>query len=113
VIHPNAPKCDSDPELWFSDSKADKVKAKAICLTCPLLADCREYGKSQEFGIWGGVEATPDGDRVSVAQLDREYRHQQVLALTREGYTAEEIALQMNISARTVTRVRTANSIAA
>jgi hypothetical protein len=57
AVHPNTPLCTEDPDLWFSTNRADKAKAESICLDCPLMQECREYGKTQEYGIWGGVEA--------------------------------------------------------
>lgn len=112
--HPRAPKCSDSPDLWFSDREADKREAKAICLTCPLLAECREYGKTQEHGIWGGIEATPnDTPSPTAAQLDRAQRNHNINALAREGYSHSEIAIRMSISKRTVDRVRAAHQNAA
>lgn len=54
-----------DPELWFPIEKAgksnwsrtpDAMKARAICASCPILQECREYACQYEgiYGIWGG-----------------------------------------------------------
>jgi WhiB family redox-sensing transcriptional regulator len=29
--------------------------ARRICNTCPVQAECREYGMQERFGIWGGL----------------------------------------------------------
>jgi hypothetical protein len=32
-----------------------EAKAKAICAKCPVLVECRAYGRQHhEYGIWGG-----------------------------------------------------------
>lgn len=31
--------------------------AKSICAGCPVREECRELGKTERFGIWGGVAA--------------------------------------------------------
>jgi WhiB family transcriptional regulator, redox-sensing transcriptional regulator len=45
-------------EIFFSAKMgAKKLRAaRAICRTCPIQLDCREYGTQHElFGVWGGV----------------------------------------------------------
>lgn len=37
---------------WFSLS--DVAAARAVCATCPVLAACRDYGKRERAGVWGG-----------------------------------------------------------
>ncbi len=40
-------------DLVYSENKR---RAKAICATCPVLAECREWAIVHErFGIWGGL----------------------------------------------------------
>ncbi|EEH63671.1 transcription factor WhiB [Gleimia coleocanis DSM 15436] len=55
---------DMDTELFFhpegergSTRRRRAEAAKAICATCPVLEQCREYAlKVQEpYGIWGGM----------------------------------------------------------
>lgn len=29
-------------------------RAKAICVDCPVQKECRDYGETQDYGIWGG-----------------------------------------------------------
>ena len=54
--------CNGRAELFFP-SFAERpqtrlkreAKAKAICQSCDVLAECRTYGRSHhEYGIWGG-----------------------------------------------------------
>lgn len=57
----NAACLDVDPELFFptSSAPADARKAKAICNTCPVLADCFLYALKDPSldGIWGASTA--------------------------------------------------------
>lgn len=55
-------KCKNKTSLFFpnpAETAAQRRKtiysAKAICRTCPVLLDCRDYArKNNELGIWGG-----------------------------------------------------------
>jgi DNA-binding NarL/FixJ family response regulator len=102
----------TEPDLWFSSKRSDKAEAEAACLSCPLMRDCREYGKSQEFGIWGGVESTVN-EGPSASKLDAAARNLRVIALTSEGLTAPVIAERLGITERTVKRARAAARLAA
>lgn len=52
-----------DPEIFFPDrggsAGRDADEARAICYTCPVLDECRDYALAQPisalFGIWGGL----------------------------------------------------------
>lgn len=53
----------ADPELWFPDGDhtiSQGQKAKAICRTCPVQAECLEEAltSGERFGVWGGLTAT-------------------------------------------------------
>ena len=57
-----------DPGLWFPSEVARKhysrtvraltVRAKAVCATCPVLGECRDYAfvKDERYGTWGGLD---------------------------------------------------------
>lgn len=47
--------CKIDPELWFSEESEDILEAQDRCLDCPLFVQCREAGKGEPYGIWGGT----------------------------------------------------------
>lgn len=91
----------SDPELWFSDRKRDKAAARELCMTCPLLADCRELGKTQEYGIWGGVDAEVHG-AVEERALRLAQRRENVLALHAEGLSYAEIGRRLDVAPASV-----------
>ena len=46
----------NDAELWFAESPADVEHAKALCKTCPLVADCLAGAleRHEPWGVWGG-----------------------------------------------------------
>ena len=45
-----------DPDLWFADSPAELIKAKTLCATCPLRAECLAgaLARQEPWGVWGG-----------------------------------------------------------
>lgn len=49
--------CESYPsDYWYSDNLADRMFAKKICATCPVINLCLEYAiAAKEQGIWGGM----------------------------------------------------------
>jgi WhiB family transcriptional regulator, redox-sensing transcriptional regulator len=46
----------NDPDLWFSDNPAELEQAKAICVDCPLKAECLAgaLDRQEPWGVWGG-----------------------------------------------------------
>lgn len=53
----------AEPELFFpvgiGGAAIDEVTAaKAVCATCAVLDECREYAlrTRQPFGVWGGLD---------------------------------------------------------
>lgn len=45
-----------NPELWFAESPQDVETAKALCLGCPLRAECLAGAleRKEPWGVWGG-----------------------------------------------------------
>jgi WhiB family transcriptional regulator, redox-sensing transcriptional regulator len=45
-----------DPELFFAESPQDVELAKAMCLECPLRAECLAGAleRREPWGVWGG-----------------------------------------------------------
>ncbi len=45
-----------DPELFFAESPADVELAKALCRTCPVMAQCLAgaIDRHEPWGVWGG-----------------------------------------------------------
>ena len=50
--------CQTDPELWFSDSPSERQKASEFCQGCWFKDECEVLGTVEEFGVWGGVDRT-------------------------------------------------------
>lgn len=49
-----------DPELFFPPIGHPAMAAKRICMSCPVLAQCRDYALSSPtplYGIWGATGA--------------------------------------------------------
>jgi WhiB family redox-sensing transcriptional regulator len=48
--------CHGVPTVLFF-SEAHEAEAREVCAACPVRDDCRRYGESEEFGLWGGRRA--------------------------------------------------------
>jgi WhiB family transcriptional regulator, redox-sensing transcriptional regulator len=48
--------CRENPELFFAESPADVETAKALCLGCPVRAECLAgaLDRREPWGVWGG-----------------------------------------------------------
>lgn len=42
---------------FYGTTAADDQRAKAICRTCPVIAECRAYALAnrESWGVWGGM----------------------------------------------------------
>jgi WhiB family redox-sensing transcriptional regulator len=47
----------TDPEAFFPEKGGSTREAKAVCLRCPVRAECLESAleHDERFGIWGGT----------------------------------------------------------
>lgn len=64
MIDPPRQACrDEAPELFFplAGDRAGRDAAIAVCRSCPALLPCREAGRNERYGVWGGVFR--DGER--------------------------------------------------
>ena len=45
-----------DPELFFADTPGEINIAKALCTTCPVVAECLAGAleRREPWGVWGG-----------------------------------------------------------
>ena len=66
--------CQTDPDLWFSDSYEGRLIAADLCSSCPFLEECKILGEKESFGVWGGVDRT--GLEVPVVKTCRSGRHE-------------------------------------
>jgi WhiB family redox-sensing transcriptional regulator len=88
------------PDLWFSDDRAEKLAAKAVCLSCPFKRECEEYGEGQEFGIWGGVDRSAGyrARRVTTAErksAERAERQAAARQLLDHGLSLSEVGRRL------------------
>ena len=46
--------CDAD--LWFSERRVDRERAKAMCAGCPIRRECLAAAlqRHEPWGVWGG-----------------------------------------------------------
>ncbi len=98
----------------------DAPAAVRICNRCPIRRACLDWAvTNDEQGIWGG---TTDRQRAAIRRRTRTNvrtlpqtgrRRHQVGLWTGRGYTAQQIADLLGISARTVVRHRNADTKAA
>lgn len=42
------------PRLWISEGRDEREGTVARCVNSPLLAACRQTGRAEVFGVWGG-----------------------------------------------------------
>lgn len=89
--------CVSNPDMWFDPSKANL--AAFYCRTCPAQQECAEAGKSEEYGVWGGVNAEAREEiQTAEKQQQRADRLTTVRQLRSEGFTVRAIAAQVGLS---------------
>lgn len=57
---PDGLACSTDPEsCWPGDtplSKEERRAVRAMCVGCPVRAECRALGQFERVGIWGGQQ---------------------------------------------------------
>jgi len=46
-----------DPEIFFSEARETRARARRVCRLCPVSLQCLEYALENEltYGIWGGL----------------------------------------------------------
>lgn len=50
------PCLENDPELFFAETPQDVEAAKALCVDCPVRAQCLAgaLDRAEPWGVWGG-----------------------------------------------------------
>jgi hypothetical protein len=50
---------DQDDTIWSSNKPVQHAYLRRMCLSCPIVQECREWGITRErYGFWGGMTAT-------------------------------------------------------
>jgi WhiB family redox-sensing transcriptional regulator len=46
----------NNPDLWFADAPEELERAKALCVACPVRAECLAGAlvRHEPWGVWGG-----------------------------------------------------------
>jgi WhiB family redox-sensing transcriptional regulator len=59
-----------DKSVFFPNTYGGVKRAKAICATCPVSAECLQYATDNDltYGVWGGLG---EGDRERLAREAR------------------------------------------
>lgn len=48
-----------DDTIWSSTKPVQHAYLRRMCLSCPVVQECREWGiKRERYGFWGGMTAT-------------------------------------------------------
>lgn len=85
-------------DLFFPDRINDSTirSAEKFCRVCPVRADCAEYGRDEQFGIWGGrlhvSTDNPNGYRVRRGSVLADGARRRIRALAWDGYGPSQIA---------------------
>lgn len=64
-----------EPDAWFPSRGVptrENLLAREICGTCPVRAECAEYGAGEIYGVWGGQ--TPSQRMTARAETQPETR---------------------------------------
>jgi len=49
--------CNVYPDLFFATKPGLVARAKKLCAGCPIQTECQEWGRTEEYGVWGGTSA--------------------------------------------------------
>lgn len=102
---------ETDPEIFFPERGYSQKDALAVCGRCPVRAECLQWALAHgERGIWGGTTERARRRMGGASPHDpvEQERTREILALTRQGLSAAEIAVRLGYDRRTVIRVRVA-----
>jgi len=53
--------CKGKTWVMFPVCARDVRQALEVCRGCPVRAECREVGRGEPYGVWGGVSARERG----------------------------------------------------
>jgi WhiB family redox-sensing transcriptional regulator len=119
----------SDPELFYPDTGHNSRDARAVCVRCPVKAECLAYAieHHERYGVWGGLSERQrrhlretGGRSVNRTRTDaREQPWWQRGPDEREGVVRElaatltdaQIGVRLGCHRKTVLAIRTANGI--
>lgn len=64
--------CESDPDKWTGDDLPTDREAQAMCSSCPMLKQCRDYAQKFQpaHGVWGGLVMGRDLEEIEKEEAD-------------------------------------------
>lgn len=88
----------TDPEAWFPDKGGSTRAAKAICRSCPVIAECLAYAlrNDERYGIYGGLSER-ERRRLKPCTEDIARRSLVVRSMRASGLTVREIAVELGL----------------
>ncbi len=100
----------SDPDIFFSDAKADQEEAVSLCAICPVLEACLNYAiKNEMYGIWGGTTPEERQTLRSVPVITPEFRREAAEIrndIEAEILTVTQIAAKYRVDERSIYRYK-------
>lgn len=82
-------------DAWFPESINEYKAQQAIkvCRRCPVQRECREAGKTESYGIWGGVMAKASKvERPAPIYVARTGTVRRLQALAVLGWTSKDVS---------------------
>jgi len=96
-----------DPNVFYPANVHQSAAARKVCADCPVRGECREAGRREALGVWGGVpdrhrrgEKTALDPRRSVGCSHgfNDEVHDEIWRLHGEGLALRAIAQQIGVS---------------
>ena len=50
--------CAANPKVWDGATAKERTIAKLGCRYCPIIRECRDVGRYEKQGVWGGWAAS-------------------------------------------------------
>lgn len=107
---------ETDPEAYFPEPGQPNKSARDVCARCDLRNPCAQWAiaNPDEHGIWGGLS---ERERVDIRRRQPIERRQPrnwtdaetralVIDLTVRGWSLVQIAREVGVTARTISRIR-------
>lgn len=84
----------SDPEIFFDNP----AQAKAVCAPCPVMAQCRQFGQGEAFGVFGGLDASERENERHGRREARQDRDEEARRLYLAGESFASIAERLGLT---------------
>jgi len=99
-----------DPQIFDGETVSAIVKAKQICNGCPIRDECARWAmQTQDFGVWGSLtpnERSKKAKGMKVVNITELRLLDDELKKLASDSTIAELALEFNVTTRTIHRWR-------